>query len=1260
MDPIWYKGIIVGGRQGEPLLKGAPHEGAMFYHSTPYVHNYRANLYIYLFSSIFRSQLIKELGNSDCINIFSLNLEYSIRADSFKVLEVQVSASADQGLRARIVRSICAALLYLRDTFWLKPANCLQLIGYFNPDYHRGEDPATAELLVQEVRQIEVGHKMTYCLPHLDAAVRTLGKDSAILMASLRDKYVRSSRSAQYFVDVLGLMTLFPTSCIDSKTGQVRKGASKKHIGVRSSAPGELLRLLIQRSQPQADFDSAIVDDPCNIHMNTIDAAGRKMSSKVISLLETLKATISLNYSMGPQARYALDDGVAHQFGNLFGGLYLVRSANGSGVFIHVYVRSTSKKAVLKPIRKMFPSPTQTDERHLTTRIDALIHKYLSMASSLVADEDADLFPKSASARKTRVNRLLAMLPVGTNQVMACVSFLSYLGTGHAAVFWEYVRANHSLRLENEMQRVWVKQAGNLARRCEVLPNLQPLTSKQVAAVAYLDMAFGRSGNTSDWDEEYKLRCQTVHHIRAPTMPYIGADLRTRVDPVRMGDNPSPDPVFYQLLAKQLRKIMPYLINPRAVQEPWSNFVERRHEWIAAGSAGGTHFDASPAVAPNRDGTSSHTGTKRTKIHVSKRVWGETITAQELVSYLDNAAPLEAATASEKFENGKSRAIYGVDPWHYSINTYATSGMEERLHQVPGLEKGATGLKESAFAYKRMVATSDPFVECTMLDYADFNIQHTIESQAILFREMRRAGERLGACNDWIKAVTWLERAKYNMTVKFPGKQFPTRVTQGMFSGTRSTDLINTLLNLSYFMVGKDFLAGQGFHAAKLYHIHQGDDVWLSNNNPLWSQMLYQVLVKQGFVFRDSKQMFGSGRGEFLRVLYSKGSGLGYLNRALTNFVLRPLQAKLNLDPIAWAHTIDEGCKVMVRRGLSISMARVVWFDATEFWVKVVSHGEDHAPVKLPKNLLYTAPELGGLGVLPPAMICTSLQPVSIPKMTSKLTGVDWDKLPNHMSKDWISHVSKYSLPQHRTIRAKILVESMVQENYRPDLSNLARDKGPNEFKRAVSHVLKQQPVTRKTATLITQVSGPEESIQRLGAIFPETCYVSSSIVTDTLVREMDAACRTPEDTREPDNLSAHLRRYIARNQFKSETRLAAAYGISRTEALSMIVGEAAMNPSSSDDTIQILSQIITSKRLDLLDVLLSGGSSMYSTLQYWYDSQMCNTVCAAMHQKLIRGAIVQEGCNKGVLWFTGHGPYVRDTVASLLQTIFPVEKLQY
>lgn len=96
----------------------------------------------------------------------------------------------------------------------------------------------------------------------------------------------------------------------------------------------------------------------------------------------------------------------------------------------------------------------------------------------------------------------------------------------------------------------------------------------------------------------------------------------------------------------------------------------------------------------------------------------------------------------------------------------------------------------------------DPDIHCQMLDYMNFNIQHSRVAMTILYESFAQVGEEIGCHADWIRANKWLAKDKFNMkvTVKDAAKfGLPSEwvIKQGMFSGTKGTFLINTLLNLA-------------------------------------------------------------------------------------------------------------------------------------------------------------------------------------------------------------------------------------------------------------------------------------------------------------------------------------------------------------------------------------------------------------------------------------------------------------------------------
>lgn len=118
---------------------------------------------------------------------------------------------------------------------------------------------------------------------------------------------------------------------------------------------------------------------------------------------------------------------------------------------------------------------------------------------------------------------------------------------------------------------------------------------------------------------------------------------------------------------------------------------------------------------------------------------------------------------------------------------------------VPGLEKGVSGVEAMVKEIKRDSFSSTRH-HLTMLDFANFNIQHSPRAQAILHEVSKALGPQHHAPIDWLQVHLWLARSKDNMWVEMPDPQVPAerirvRIHQGLFSGTKTPDLTNTALN---------------------------------------------------------------------------------------------------------------------------------------------------------------------------------------------------------------------------------------------------------------------------------------------------------------------------------------------------------------------------------------------------------------------------------------------------------------------------------
>lgn len=922
----------------------------------------------------------------------------------------------------------------------------------------------------------------------------------------------------------------------------------------------------------------------------------------------------------------------------------------------HAIIRRYSSRKLLKPMSKLFPPTSNTDSKHMPIPLDKLLWAIIHHSSLLPHIAQHWLAPTPA-ARVALINRILHHIPVGTNSILTTHVIISSLGLVHSDLFSRTYVFSRLLFVHPEALQKLLKQVSALARKYAVDCTGRHIEDDAVAQIAYLELCFGRSQNKSDWAAERDHRCFTQHHIRAPTSIVVDDKLQARWVAVELGQQHHRDEQFYALLRAELAEIVEPLLKKTAVRETLNDFLMRRHEWMASGSA--SNFTADIPLT-----RTSETSTKGLKCN--KRVWSEHLDKRRIITmvYKPESA-CEEARASEKYENGKSRAIYGTSPDHYVINTYVTQGMEERLHRVQGLEKGAAGTQQLRAIAKKCFITESLQNQCCMLDYADFNIHHTPTAQSIIFEEMQKAATKFQPTEDWLAACQWMCHSKANQRVIFPGDRTSTLVTQGMFSGTRSTDLINTLLNLAYFQVARRQLDRDGTHADDLYHVHQGDDLWLSSSNPLWTRRLYYTMSQQGFIFQDSKQMFGTGRGEFLRVLYSRGRALGYFQRALVNLLLKPIQSPIMEHPVEWFQSCTSTCKVLTRRGALPGMVQALWADIINHHAVARAHPNDKAPVALPIKYSATIPEFGGLGCPPPYFCLPNTQHPGNYSVDAKPL-IDTLHAEQKMTDDWIAFVSAkhHSRAASSYLRASELREAIVHENYEPSLpTNLKRHQFL-QFKQVVQRASRLEAAMASKCTvrsLIPTGCSNAELTTALRTYFPPPTEITTNdrALYGPMNKQLSNAVESDTFSGNILSTSNNILKVITRSTFKSISRTAQALGVSRCDALNYIISDSANVGQILSDDLYLLSQLIRQKRFQEIDLIIGGGSSALSMSEYWNDPNYVNVISSVGKQTTILASL-QNGVSKTISPFQLYWAFYSGLADQLDASSYPTANVRY
>lgn len=877
-------------------------------------------------------------------------------------------------------------------------------------------------------------------------------------------------------------------------------------------------------------------------------------------------------------------------------------------------VAGTSRKH-LKCLNLLFPPTGWTDDRHVTCRLSDVVWTYLHPTSQCDPEETsimrqiARASPPTLPQRLKQLNNILGTIPVGTNNVLATSYVLSSLGVEPDSPFRAHLARRGYLFTHVEAQAARLKAISACARRTATVLSGDALLDSEAAKLAAYDMMFGRAANTTDWDEEIHNRCsmtiplglRPLGGLSISAYPPVVSEREALLPPT-----PANREDFQRRLEAKIATVIDKLADKRSATSTLLEFWNRRGEWMTSGSSAGAKLELPgdlPATAKARLGE---------HITLSKRGWAEATSFETILKAFNSPTPMEVATASEKMENGKSRAIYGVTPEHYVINTFATAGLEERLHLQEGFEKGAEGIAAFATDMHRAHLTARPDLEMTMLDYADFNRHHSPEHQAAVFRALADWGRRNGASRDWVKANEWVAASKARMRCRFPDRRV-LDVKQGMFSGTRSTDLINTILNLCYFQVASDLVSETyGLQAVGLYHVHQGDDVWLSNRSSAWARYLYATLAALGLLFQPQKQMFGPGRGEYLRVLYSHGRGYGYMARALANFQLRPVQNDVALDPAAWAASIHDGVSTLLRRGVSHVAASCLWRATMPFWTRIQAHPKDARPIRFPGSVRTAPRYLGGLSCGFPLGHDFATRPLQ-PFPKYRRQAPPWvGSLPSKMTNDWVAQLATKLHPSARVIDVNRVKASILATSYE-DILRVADHHASNaNYKRQVAQWMRHAPapvvdhvggvsVYDPTPVPVLGVGKHSPALhlltQEAGALGTSCPQVETLVGLGHVlsgVRGVRSQARAGES-----GYKGAVAKWLASTPFKSLDLAMSAYGMKSREVLAMLMSQYSHSAARAVSGLTVLAPILRSNSDALVDLILGGGLGVASSLAW-------------------------------------------------------------
>lgn len=624
---------------------------------------------------------------------------------------------------------------------------------------------------------------------------------------------------------------------------------------------------------------------------------------------------------------------------------------------------AVNNRGSVKILNKLFPFSSDADKSHTNVDFATIIYR----VSRISNKEDRVKFID-------KINKCMTLLPLGTANITMVAWAISSTGLEPWDKLYEICKKDNMCGAGLKHYQAYFKAITTAIRRTSRWPNGDHASIDELVSCAYFELPVGRSINVSDWEAEINKRT----HVAMPLkLPHI-------TTPPSKATNDE----YIAALYTQLYKMMTQLVTKSDTWPDWRKFVECRQNWAASGSSGGQHI----IINGKRE-------------RINKQAYFEKVTANEMESWL-YSKPLVEAVASEKFEMGKGRAIYGTKPQEYAIMSYVIGQLEKRLWRVDGVESGLQGYDEVVCINRRSKTAAIPNIQCSMIDFADFNVQHTLEAQSIVFKALHDRLVEIGAEPDVIKAAKWCYEALLNQTCIFPGDKKARQIIQGMFSGCRGTHFLNTLLNVGYKKVAEEWvLTYLDLQAINELAIHQGDDVWNSNESRVWAAALYCSMQSSGLVFQASKQMFDVQRGEYLRVVYHGNETRGYPLRAIGSLVINPLQSTEINSPIEKASGLNSQIHLLFRRGISKAVCDMLY-------QAIVPHAlttkmPDGGGLAVPSYAVSLAATRGGLDLGPPLTSGGLGQSIAqLPKF-APCADVLADVIPTNMSEDWIKVVSE-------------------------------------------------------------------------------------------------------------------------------------------------------------------------------------------------------------------------------------------------------------
>lgn len=257
-----------------------------------------------------------------------------------------------------------------------------------------------------------------------------------------------------------------------------------------------------------------------------------------------------------------------------------------------------------------------------------------------------------------------------------------------------------------------------------------------------------------------------------------------------------------------------------------------------------------------------------------------------------------------KLEHGKTRAIY-------SCNTASYTAFGRLLRPVEKAWRGRRVILDPGaggnYGMFRRIRLSWPssLPIALMLDYADFNSQHTIRAQQLVIECLSSMVTGMG--HDDLSTLV----NSFSDTHLYLEGQPLGRVKRSLMSGHRGTSFINSVLNAAYIRM---VLGRVRYESTHTFHV--GDDVLMFCRTIGEAEEILDSMERAGFRLQASKQSLGPAGFEFLRMAGTRRAAHGYLARAVSSCVSGNWVTEWADDPAGSLQSLVQMARSIINRSV--------------------------------------------------------------------------------------------------------------------------------------------------------------------------------------------------------------------------------------------------------------------------------------------------------------------------------------------------------